>query len=154
MDPTQTTNNSPPPASPPAPAAGERSEPAAGAGGEAGDKPSPHAKPKRRYFKAAYKLSILEKLDQATEPGAVALILRQEGLYSSHITDWRRWRDRVNRGEPAVVKRPAGVSRAEFEKLQRENAGLQKKLDQARMLIELQKKLSLAMENISDGDAP
>jgi len=154
MDPTQTTNKTSHSTALPAPAAGERSEPAAGAGRAGDDSPSPHARPKRRSFPDPYKLSILEKLDAATERGATGVILRQEGLRSSHLTEWRRWRDRINRGEPAVKKKPAGVGRAEHEKLIRENARLQKKLDQARMMIELQKKLSLAMESLSEGGTP
>jgi len=116
--------------------------------------PSPHAKPKRRSFTAQYKLDVLEMTDRATGPGAIGLILRQEGLYSSHLTEWRRWRDRINRGEPATPKRPDGVGRAEFEKVQRENARLRKKLEQAQMMIELQKKLNQAMESLSDGSTP
>lgn len=154
MEPTPTTNKTSTPPAPPAPAAGERSESAAGAGGAGDDSPSPHAKPKRRTFTAAYKLSVLEKLDVATQRGATGVILRQEGLRSSHLTEWRRWRDRIHRGEPAVKNKPHGVGRAEHEKLIRENARLQKKLDQAYMMIELQKKLSLAMESLSEEGTP
>ena len=80
MEPNQTASNPSLSASPPALAAGERSEAAARAGGEPGDKPSPHAKPKRRTFTVDYKLAILKKIDHATERGSVGLILRQEGL--------------------------------------------------------------------------
>src|SRR4029434_5797433 len=48
---------------------------------------------KRRRFAASYKLAILEELDRATEPGAKGAILRREGLYNSHIVEWRRARD-------------------------------------------------------------
>jgi hypothetical protein len=48
---------------------------------------------KRRRFSAGYKLAILDELDQASEPGAKGAILRREGLYTSHIVEWRRARD-------------------------------------------------------------
>src|SRR4030095_2025554 len=48
---------------------------------------------RRRPFAASYKLAILEELDRATEPGAKGAILRREGLYTSHIVEWRRARD-------------------------------------------------------------
>ena len=49
-------------------------------------------RPTRRHFGAAYKVAILDELDQATEPGSKGAILRREGLYSSHVTEWRRLR--------------------------------------------------------------
>src|SRR5450759_5169624 len=49
-------------------------------------------RPTRRRFTAAYKVAILDELDRATTPGSKGAILRREGLYSSHVTDWRRLR--------------------------------------------------------------
>src|SRR5665811_164936 len=46
----------------------------------------------RRRFTAAYKVAILDELDRATEPGSKGAIIRRDGLYSSHITEWRRLR--------------------------------------------------------------
>ena len=81
----------------PAPAvrAEERSDevPTAGAGTPpAGRDPEVAAKPKRRQFTAEYRLRILEEADRCTEPGAVGQLLRREGLYSSHLTAWRKAR--------------------------------------------------------------
>ena len=50
-------------------------------------------KAKRRRFDAAYKLRILEEADRSTGPGELGELLRREGLYSSHLTCWRRQRD-------------------------------------------------------------
>ncbi len=50
------------------------------------------AKPTRRQFTAEYKLRILEETDRCSEPGEVGRIVRREGLYSSHLTAWRRAR--------------------------------------------------------------
>ena len=47
---------------------------------------------KRRTFTAAYKLRIIEEYENA-ESGARGEVLRREGLYSSHLTEWRRARD-------------------------------------------------------------
>ena len=44
----------------------------------------------RRRFTAEYKLRILRLADACTEPGSIGALLRREGLYSSHLTMWRR----------------------------------------------------------------
>jgi transposase-like protein len=52
------------------------------------------SKAKRRTFNAEYKLRIVqEEADACTEPGAVGELLRREGLYSSHLAEWRKQRD-------------------------------------------------------------
>ena len=65
------------------------------------------AKPKRRKFTAQYRLRILEKADRCTRPGEVGRLLRREGLYSSHLTTWRRARRRGSLQELAAKKRGA-----------------------------------------------
>ena len=47
-------------------------------------------RPLRRRFSPSYKLRIVEKADRCTEPGEVGQLLRREGLYSSHLTTWRK----------------------------------------------------------------
>jgi transposase len=56
--------------------------------------PDPQVKPKtaRRSFTTAYKLSILEQADQCQGAGEIGALLRREGLYSSHLSSWRRLR--------------------------------------------------------------
>ena len=63
--------------------------------GPMADVPDPQVpeRAKRRRFTAGYKLAILDELDRAVEPGAKGAILRREGLYTSHIVEWRRARD-------------------------------------------------------------
>lgn len=46
-------------------------------------------RPKRRSFTAEYKAGILAEYDGA-ERGERGVILRREGLYSSHIIEWRK----------------------------------------------------------------
>ncbi len=53
----------------------------------------PAARPKRRRFDAAFKLAIFEEHERLTDPGAKGALLRREGLYSSHVVEWRRARD-------------------------------------------------------------
>jgi transposase-like protein len=47
---------------------------------------------RRRQFTGAYKLRILEEAAACCAPGQVGALLRREGLYSSHLVDWRRQR--------------------------------------------------------------
>src|SRR5919197_1045542 len=47
---------------------------------------------KRRTFRAKYKLEILERAEACTEPGQIGELLRREGLYTSHLTYWRKQR--------------------------------------------------------------
>src|ERR1700710_974444 len=49
-------------------------------------------RPKRRTFSAEYKLKIVAEYESA-EPGEKGALLRREGLYSSHVVEWRRARD-------------------------------------------------------------
>lgn len=50
-------------------------------------------RPRRRAFTAEYKAAILAEYDALAEPGARGALLRREGLYSAHLTEWRRARD-------------------------------------------------------------
>lgn len=74
-------------------AEGESSE-AAGGGAPPKAVPDPELKrPKRRSFSAEYKLKVLKEADACKKPGELGALLRREGLYSSHISTWRRQRD-------------------------------------------------------------
>ena len=103
----------------------------------------------RRRFTAAYKERILKELD-ACEPrsGRIGAILRREGLYSSTVQAWREARQRGGKEALGSKKRgPApgtqdNPSRKDCERLQRENERLRRQLDQARLIIDIQKKLS------------
>ncbi len=80
-------------------AAPERSEPARSRGAANSRRPAGPpadtevvAKAQRRKFTAEYNLSIVEEADRATGPGQIGALLRREGLYSSHLVEWRRLR--------------------------------------------------------------
>src|SRR5215208_5927850 len=53
----------------------------------------PAARPRRRRFSPEYKLAILAEYDPLTEPGDKGALLRREGMYTSHIVEWRRARE-------------------------------------------------------------
>src|SRR5438270_4750544 len=57
------------------------------------DGPTLPDKPRRRASSAEYKLAIVEQYDACTGDGDKGALLRREGLYSSHIGEWRRARD-------------------------------------------------------------
>jgi transposase len=111
----------------------------------AGPMPDPEVpeRPVRRRFSAAYKLDVLAEID-AAEPGGIGAILRREGLYSSHLVDWRRARDR---GALEALARPPGRPKPnpltrENDRLQRENTRLSGRLATAERIIEIQSKVS------------
>ncbi|NIW11092.1 MAG: transposase [Gammaproteobacteria bacterium] len=99
---------------------------------------------KRRQFSAKYKLRILTEADQCTQRGEIGALLRREGLYSSHLTTWRKQRDRgqLEGLTPKKRGRKPDPQAAELARLQRENERLQARLEQAETIIEVQKKLS------------
>ncbi len=104
-------------------------------------------KPARRRFSAEYKLRILAEADRCTELGQIGEVLRREGLYSSHLTNWRKQRDEgvlagltpKRRGPKAKRKNPLAD---EVAQLQRKNRHLEEKLRQAELIIDVQKKVS------------
>jgi len=99
---------------------------------------------KRRHFSAQYKLRILTEVEQCTQPGEIGAILRREGLYSSHLTTWRKQRARgqLQGLSPKKRGRKPDPQAAELARLQRENERLKARLEQAETVIEVQKKLS------------
>ncbi len=109
--------------------------------------PEPEVVPKakRRHFTAKYKLRILEEADHCTERGQIGELLRREGLYSSHLSKWRRQRQRGQLHGLAPQKRgrrPQDPSAAELARLRRENERLRTQLEQAEIIIDVQKKLA------------
>jgi transposase len=106
--------------------------------------PEVRAIAKRRQFSAAYKLALLAEADRLTEPGAIGALLRREALYSSHLTMWRREReagalDALSRRRGRKAKLTAEQKRVAA--LEASNARLERELSQARLIIDVQKKL-------------
>jgi transposase len=114
----------------------------------------------RRRFTAEYKLQVLRQADQCAGVGELGALLRREGLYSSHLTTWRRQREQgalvalapKKRGRPTAPVSPLARRVAELE---RDNARLVRRLTQAEAIIDAQKKLSeiLGLSGPTPGEA-
>ena len=104
------------------------------------------AKPVRRRFTAEYKLGVLRQADACNGRGKLGALLRREGLYSSHLTQWRKQRERGEFGGLSRKRGPSPKQRNpladKVRVLERENARLQRRAERAEGLVELQKKVS------------
>ncbi len=128
--------------------------------GSSVETPDPQVKQQtvRRAFTSAYKLSILEQADQCQGHGELGELLRREGLYSSHLSTWRRLRREGTL--QALKNKPHGpkptlapAERRELEQLRRRNAKLEHELKKAHTIIDVQKKLSSILASMADDKA-
>jgi transposase-like protein len=113
---------------------------------------SPRAdRPRRRTFTAEYKLAILAEYE-AAEPGAKGALLRREGLYSSHLVEWRRARDAGALAGLQAADRPAKRSAAEVEneRLRRANQRLARELAKTQAALEVVGKAHALLELLSE----
>ena len=109
-------------------------------------KPEPEVpeKAKRRQFEAAYKLRILAEADRCAA-GELSELLRREGLYASHLANWRKQREEGALSGLIQKKRgrkPKRQEERELERLRRENEKLKERVRQAELIIDVQKKVS------------
>jgi transposase len=111
---------------------------------------------KRRKFSAQYKLAIVREADACTRPGEIGALLRREGLYSSHLVEWRRARDA---SALEALERPRGRKRpdprdARIAELERRGGRAEAELDKARRVIEIQGNVSALLEQMlgTEGD--
>ena len=117
------------------------------------DEIDPAPRPKRRTFTAAEKLAHLDAYDAlpkgSEERGAY---LRREGLYSSHLSEWRNQRDRGALSGLAAKKRPSkrSAEQAELERLRRTNQRLETELERTRAALEITGKVHALLESISE----
>ena len=109
------------------------------------------ARPRRRSFTAEYKRSILSQADAARDAGEVGLLLRREGLYSSHLTTWKQQRKQGGLDALAPKKRGPKMVVSPLVKQNRDllaaNERLTKKLKNAELIIEVQKKVAALLGN-------
>ena len=115
-----------------------------------GDDPILPEKPRRRSFTADYKLAILDEYDACAGDGDKGAVLRREGLYSSHIVEWRRARDVGALAALAPKPRPKKQSaeRAELARVRRRAERAEADLAKARLVIEIQGKASALLEQL------
>ena len=110
---------------------------------------------KRRSFTAKYKLEILAKADACTRPGEIGELLRREGLYTSHLTYWRKQvRDGALKelGKPRGRK-PSDSRDREIAELTRRAERAEAELVKARKVIEIQGNLSALLEQMLDTES-
>lgn len=121
--------------------------------------PQVAAKPTRRRFTSEFKLQVLREADQCG-PGELGALLRRHGLYSSHLSTWRRERDlgareRLSRkrGRKPAERNPLSPRVAQLE---RENRQLQARLKKAELILDIQKKaaalLGIPLNHPESGD--
>lgn len=98
----------------------------------------------RRRFTAEYKLRILNTLDRCASGSERGELLRKEGIFSSSVSDWRKAR---NSGALSALHRipgskPREPQQTQWSVLEKENADLRARLEQAEAIIDVQKKVS------------
>jgi transposase-like protein len=98
----------------------------------------------RRRFTAAYKLRIVQEADACSEPGEVGALLRREGLYSSHLTKWRKQRED---GAVRELGRPRG--RKPTDQRDREIAELRVRAERAEADLEKARRVIAIQGNVS-----
>ena len=123
-----------------------------------GAQPDPEvvATARRRQFTSGDKRRILEAADRCTQPGEIGALLRKEGIYSSHLTTWRRQRAADERAALAPQPRgrkadPARSEERRMGRLTQENDRLRRQLAQAHAIIDVQKKLCALLGLPADG---
>jgi transposase len=121
-------------------------------GGVNEDDIDPAARPRRRSFTGEYKAEILAEYDSwpkgSEERGA---ILRREGLYSSHLSEWRKQADAgVREGLARKSKKRRSAEEIELEKLRRQNKRLSSELVKAQTALEITGKVHALLEQLSE----
>jgi len=116
------------------------------------DEPDPAARPRRRSFTAEYKAEVLDEYDAlpvgSSERGA---LLRREGLYSSHLAEWRKARDAgARQGLVPKLKAKRTSEQVELERLRRRNERLSAELARTRSALDVMGKLHALLEGLSE----
>ena len=109
---------------------------------------------KRRAFTAEYKARILAEADACKRPGEVGELLRREGLYTSHLTHWRKQRKKGALEElgRSRGRKPADRRDQEIAGLRRRAERAEAELEKAKKVIEIQGNLSALLEQMLGTD--
>jgi len=124
-------------------------------------------------FTSEYKLRMVAEYDRATAPGERGALLRREGLYHSHVIEWRKARDagtlvarpaaerpearQDEENEQAAVRsrrRGKTVEQAELERLRRQNEKLAKDLARTQAALDIMGKAHALLELLSESAEP
>ena len=115
---------------------------------DADDAVDPAAKPTRRRFSNEFKDRIVDEYD-AADAEARGALLRREGLYSSHISEWRN--QRARRDQPSVSKgRRRSAEQIELDRLRKQNAKLEGELERTKLALEITGKAHALLELLSE----
>ena len=131
-------------------AAGGRAAPAGSTGAERVPDPELVEQAKRRSFTAEYKARILAEADACTRPGEVGELLRREGLYTSHLTYWRKQRQDgalKELGQPRGRK-PADKRDGQIATLTRRAERAEAELAKMKRVVEIQGNVSALLEEM------
>jgi transposase len=130
--------------------------------------------PRRRVFTPEYKLAMVAEYDRASAPGERGGLLRREGLYHSHIIEWRKARDAgtlvagpaadqpearraEETGRSAPQRRRRGkptTEQAEVERLRRQNEKLARDLARTQAALDIMGKAHALLELLSESAEP
>jgi transposase len=130
--------------------------------------------PRRRVFSPEYKLAMVAEYDRASTPGERGGLLRREGLYHSHIIEWRKARDAGTLVARPAAERPEArqgkengqrasqrrrrrgpsAEQAEMERLRRQNDKLAKDLARTQAALEIMGKAHALLELLSENAEP
>lgn len=105
----------------------------------------------RRSFSKKYKLQVLEQADKCTQNGEIGALLRREGLYSSHLSQWRHERrdgflGALSKGKAMSASTPGEkANQRRIQELEQQVDSLNDELERANTVIDIQKKLYLLL---------
>jgi transposase len=131
-------------------------------------------RPRRRVFTPEYKLRMVAEYDRASAPGERGGLLRREGLYHSHIIEWRKARDAGTLVARPAAERPEArqgkedeqaaarrrrqgtttAEQAEVERLRRQNEKLARDLARTQAALEIMGKAHALLELLSESAEP
>jgi transposase len=111
--------------------------------------PDPEVAPiaRRRQFSGSEKRRLLAEADRCKASGQLGAFLRRERIYSSMLASWRKQVGKAERVALAPKKRgpKPDPSARQIQQLNRDNARLRRELERAKLIIDAQKKLCVAL---------
>jgi hypothetical protein len=109
-------------------------------------------RPRRWTFTAKYELKVLGEADACTKPGEIGVVLRREGLYTSHLCAWRKQRDEGALHALSKAARTAWgrSSRRPDRQPRRRAERAESELEKARRVIEVQGNVSALLGELLD----
>lgn len=115
------------------------------------------SKATRRRFSTSEKIRILREADSCTEKGSVNALMRREGIYSSHLSSWRRQRDAGQFGKsprkPGPKPSLADPRDNQIAELEQRALLAEARLERAERLLALQKNHRERRRILSEGSA-